>query len=848
MNRRLGLLLILVLLAAVVVVLRREEITDSFVDRQESGEPATGGQVPATDLRLVSRYSCEEHWIVTSVCEDIAGMLSYARQYQAVPQSTVTAPSLRIQKSSSESGWLIDADRSAGPGRFELNVNAFVWSPETYEGWAKLLLDEILAAAPADSEHFNGDPMSSLTDLRVEAIESQNVIVSQWLQSHPLDAAAHEGAALVLAAFAMRETSGTFFDQRWSLNRIAAHLAIARALRQTAGFGRTGGLADLSLRVLVGRQAEAAAMLGTWMSREGLSASEISWVNALALRNDSDWRKLEDAATGSLMERIEYFRAVVSHVGDGFAMKRLKDESVDEIPDWGRILLMSGTGVQIGHFATEAVRAWTIQEIATIYRLRFGREPGVQDLPKFLNAVDGSAVWHEGNALPAFQVIDDGAWGRFEQRHLCAMANQVEWFMRHRWGVEEAAERFRKEMDPLLGQLTYFPIVQKLRAQNQGEYQKGMSGSAMVVRAHPEWVSDYNWALLRDTTKFTFVHVIPYCEPWFRPEIPTGTAYNTAKRLGFPAIARGPASRLEPLLQLAPNDVWIARRYVEMKSNGTPTADEYRERLGPFLEYDLGAMRVVADASRDDLEQSLPIMERICEYDPDWYFAMGARLAKAHRDDEAAVAYQKGVDLGEDRVNAANLCEWLVNYYYDHGKQEEAMKVARMAASAYSYYGLETLLKLYERMDRIDEAEEIAKLIEKRYDSPDPRAGLYHRQIAKGGGPVYAERFEEIVEKIFPSGLEKVTLSSFASPPADGLVTYGESKQSKEIGLQSRAVIVAVDGIRVRNRKQFDLLNRLTYSEDMSLIVWQGGRYQEIKAHLWRRIFNVELKDYQGRS
>lgn len=403
-------------------------------------------------------------------------------------------------------------------------------------------------------------------------------------------------------------------------------------------------------------------------------------------------------------------------------------------------------------------------------------------------------------------------------------------------------------MDPLLGQLVYFPIIQKLRAQNQGEYQQGMNGSAKVVRAHPEWVSDYNWGLLRDTTKFTFVHVVPYCEPWFRPEIPTGTAYNTAKRLGFPAIARGQASRLEPLLQLAPYDVWIARRYVEMKSNGRPTAAEYRERLEPFLEYDLGAMRVVVDAAGDDLEQSLPILERICQYDPDRYFAMGSRLAKAHRDEEAAVAYQKGVDVGEDRVNAANLCEWLVNYYYDHGRQEEAMKIARMAASVYSYYGLETLLKLYERMDRIDEAEEIAKRIEERYDSPDPRAGLYYRQMAKGGGPVYAEKLEAILRKIFPSGLEKVTLSSFTSPPQDGLMTYGESKQSKEIGLQSRAVIVAVDGNRVRNRKQLDLVIRLTYSEDLSLIVWQGGRYQEIEAHLWRRIFNVELRDYEARS
>ena len=55
------------------------------------------------------------------------------------------------------------------------------------------------------------------------------------------------------------------------------------------------------------------------------------------------------------------------------------------------------------------------------------------------------------------------------------------------------------------------------------------------------------------------------------------------------------------------------------------------------------------------------------------------------------------------------------NYYYDHGKPDKAMALAKDAADVYSSGGLMTMEHLLERMGRNDEAQEYRKEIFERY-------------------------------------------------------------------------------------------------------------------------------------
>lgn len=38
----------------------------------------------------------------------------------------------------------------------------------------------------------------------------------------------------------------------------------------------------------------------------------------------------------------------------------------------------------------------------------------------------------------------------------------------------------------------------------------------------------------------------------------------------------------------------------------------------------------------------------------------------------------------------------------------------------------------------------------------------------------------------------------------------------------------------------------LSYSEEMILIVWQGGRFEEISGQFWRRLLGVQTIDHKA--
>src|SRR5262249_13616972 len=61
----------------------------------------------------------------------------------------------------------------------------------------------------------------------VETLAAISTDVSEKLKRNMLDASVHDRAALILAAFALRERLEPFEDHRWALNRLIAHLALS---------------------------------------------------------------------------------------------------------------------------------------------------------------------------------------------------------------------------------------------------------------------------------------------------------------------------------------------------------------------------------------------------------------------------------------------------------------------------------------------------------------------------------------------------------------------------------------------------------------------------------------------
>ena len=58
-------------------------------------------------------------------------------------------------------------------------------------------------------------------------------------------------------------------------------------------------------------------------------------------------------------------------------------------------------------------------------------------------------------------------------------------------------------------------------------------------------------------------------------------------------------------------------------------------------------------------------------------------------------------------------------------------------------------------------------------------------------------------------------------------------------------MIVGLDGFRVRNLEEYSAVLALSQSPDMTLLVWRGKTYDEVKVSLWERLFYVQMRDFK---
>lgn len=799
-------------------------------------------------LEITSPYATEEHWMVSEICEDIKTVIDYAATKGDRGTSAV-GKAIQIERPADDGLYRIRS--SAGSAPFDLAIEDFIWSPSKYEKWARFYADQKRLDLPSPSQDSAESVIGTLLDLRAETIEMQNTRISRWLAEKPLEPSAHEGAALLVAAFALREASGTFYDTRHTLNRLTAHLALARALRRGQELQEAGRLADLALRVLAGRQREALGIIDDWSRRESATPAVQSWLNALSLRADADWRGREATARSSLLEKLECFRSLARHVGSAAAIQLLEacgGENAEPIPDWSRIVLASGYSVQEGHWCAKQGIPFELNELATVHKLRTGRELDEKDISSELNRAPGGAVETDADGRLTISVLDEGAWGREAQRHLCHHAARIESFYRNMYGDASTADRFARAADPYLKGLIYYPVLQRYRAQDQKTYEQAMEGSGKLVQEHPEWVSEYNWGWLRSPhQRFTFHHVVPYNEKWLVPPMPAGAVYNSYARLSLPQVRGGPLTWLDPWRELAPNDEQLALIYARRKYADKFTAEQLQEIAGPLADYDLEIMTWLSGTLEDRPAEYERVLERMCRLDPDKWFELAEYYVDHKMDNKAAEAYQKGNDLANDRVEAANVSGWLVRYYFEHGEVEKALEIAKESAEVGSQSGLVTALTLMERMGRLDEAEQFGEEVKERYDDKGALFGFYFRQVEKAGSDAYRRKLDEIVRTSFDDGMEKVAIGSFAGQPTDGVLFPYANEKTLEAGLKPGCIVVGLEGYRVHNQRQYKLINQMRLSEMMNLIVWQDGRYQEISTARAGRRFGVTIADYSPR-
>jgi tetratricopeptide (TPR) repeat protein len=825
-------------------------------------KPAPASPLPVVSATPPASWAShnEEEWLVGEVARDVLEMVAYAKSPTLIGKS---GPSVGVASLPGAAA-SYEVTASTGPEdpplRHRIVLYDHVWAPPNYESLARAAIERLKLKAPEASAARGGSLLSVLLDLKPGVLERENERVSARLAADMLSAAAHEEAAFLLGAFALRENAGPFSDTRPALCRMTAHLAMAQALRGAATPGSTADYDQVLLTTLIGRQAE--AVDGIERLRRGKTTStDRAWLAALGMRNTGDWRLLADPARASLLEKIEYVMAVKRSQDGLKALEFLSKDRQDPTTEWARIALSGGMTVEEGNaFGPQAV-ALEMQEWASVSALLTGKTLGPEEAASSLNLRTGRCVWHpEGGELGP-RVIDRGLWAAFAQRHVLSALQATEIFLERALGLREEAADYRLQMTKEFAALALFP---PLRESWQGrrpipkpdglppkrDPDEGRCLPALeLIRHRPQLVTASSWwGLGARCWQARKEKTLVDPKVWFATGLPMGTLYDFDGRSYVPALGIS-VPEIERLAKLAPYDGTImywrsSRRPVESKL----TPAEFDTIYGPVVAYDSKAQRIRATRVEATDAESRLAAKTLCETDADQCISAANRLVDQGATEEAVAAYERAVKLARDRVGVSQYTRWLVQHYFEEGRDDRALEVARMSAAVYSGGGLDTLAQLLERMGRYEEAESTYRALAERY--PQDEASLlafyvrYERRVADGKFRAQAAAAEK---KLFPNGMTRTSLADLRGPsgpfgpagharPGSGFLDE-PPKDLKALGLRVGDNVMAIDGYRVSNDDQYTCIIRLTDQPEVTMIVSRNGEYVELAGKMDRRRF-----------
>ncbi len=802
---------------------------------------------PGPQVLAAGRYGTEQEWVVGRTLQWLAGLATHARRGPAIAPSALM-PEVKLAGGPDDPGAPRFAVHWNAPGLpRELTVTAVthLWSPATYEpGVRSLLGAQEGKARPAAR---SGSVLAPLVDLQTPTLEAEDRKVSQALAEDGSDPDAHEEAAFLLGAFALREAAGAFQDVREALCRMVAHLALAHVLRGGAPLSAEGRLAEVMLLVLVDRQRDAVAALEALPRADG--REEQAWRTALRMRVTLDWRLLQQPEKATLVERITYVRAVAERLGSARAESFMDVGARETIPDWGRVT-MSGMWPSVedcGRFGRAGV-GW---ELADFARLANTAPSSPNDLTALVQRLDTEPAPAPVIGARSVQVLDRGLWAASTQRHLMFALMNMDQCEREMYGNVKTADAQGAEVDRAFGSLRLYPLFRKRRSASTSvhareDYDKAMAKGVALTVARPELISPSNWVCFHEPpATLALPPTLPTYKEWFQPRLPFGTALDAWNRLRAPGgHPYPPAAAVQTVHALAPWDRGLAWAALEAVHGHHVPYAALVENFGLFSDYDAGALRGLADASGDAPARQEELHRKRCDLVVDTCNSLADHLAAHGRLEEAIALDRKFFEGARDRVKASNQARRLVDWDFEHGRKQEALSVAQRAAEVASYGGIETLALLLEKMGRYGEAAKRFEEIKDHYGNVGQLIAFYNRRAA-AGATLFAGRREAALKELFPAGMEKASLADFSSPPRDGLIMRGGSGEMNKVGLRENDIVVALDGTRVHSYEQYDVVRGMLKGTEMALIVWSQGHYREVRASPPNHLFGVDMPTYQ---
>lgn len=790
-------------------------------------------------------FQSECEFIVQTIVSDVAEQMYFAANHD-MPDAKSVSVTVSEKRGSPVDTPEYQLQIAVGPKQLtcDVRIDGPIWSSAVYHQVATQIAQAIALKAPHAEQTSDTALLAKLSDSAAETIEHENQRLSAALEQDFSNPELHEQAALLLGAFLLRDHSGKFFEVRSPLCRLTAHLVMADFFRGDAPAGINGQLAEAAMLTLANDESQAVEKLNAIGTN---NSAALPMVRTLLARNTGDYRPLEKLRNRSHLESIAWFLAASDYVDVDLAWPKLGDDQKQTV-DFVRIANTMNYSVAIGHQLLASSIPLEMQEVYAVYNLSHGESLNQKDLISALNEEPERCFSRSGDEVHV-RIIGWGQWADFLQRHLCHAIQQNFAFMDTRWGVHDDAKDFAAQSESFFGGLRLYPFVRRFNCTDEKSYHKAEDDGFKVTIATPHLVPAECWNYLCYRVPFAPPYnpsPNPHVNEWHSHNPPPGTVYDLSPRLDHPSlISRSDAvARFEQLHDWAPYDPHIIHYLLEHKYKNEPTYDQAAKLFSAVLPYSINAMRTLANTVYKQPQQYEKLMLQAAALDPACYYMLGDYEIDRQQEDLAAEYIDKACAADPDTVRAANHSYWRVRYYLKKGQTEKARQIADAGAQTYSGTGLEAKAYFLEKTFNYDQAFKWYTAINERYDDPKPLIAFCERYKDQTGNNRFDPLLDKLIKKLFPSGMEKVSLRDFQGPPTDGVSVLHENSLVTAAGLRTGDVIVALNGTRTHNFTQYMVVRDLLNVPELDLIVWQGSAYHELKANPPNHKFGVNFGDY----
>jgi len=814
----------------------------AFGCNKNSGE----GVESASDVESIpfkTSYKTETEFILTSILTRFGSLC-----YQATGNRNPATCKVEIKRLKGENpfqpkfeiGFTPHGQKK--PVKETIQITKPIWDPENY----KVMFSKISESYPlslTDKPAGTNTFLRQLLDFNAGSLQKENLRIGAELTTNFFSATLHREAAVLIGTLALKDFARQFFDIRSELCEMTARIAFANLLTEKSNSPDSLKiLADSLLYTGMNHQTGALERIQRIPDTEPL----VRWKRGLVARVTGDYRPLEKE-TRTVMEDVMYFYACSQSVSPAQAWPQIKQGRLDRNPDFYRIAHHFGPTVQLGHELMEnALRLHKLEEQEVKGSFESIPPNFEKMLPDFC---------FESAAGKMLEPLSPGLWNYFLQRQLCHSISKIWNFQQKSWGVHEEARSYRQEMEKQFGHLRLFPYVARITSLTEEDYATSMKGALPVFLEGAGHVPPEARNFLYSLPKFAASrHLSLDLEQYLKEGLLPGTAFCPRGIYQRNLNPEGDyfAKMWEAAQAIAPYDSEVVQNHLKILGEGNPTYEQLQLVYSPVLDYSVHAMETVAGRATNNPARYEELLTKAAEANPSIYFHLGHFFSR--REDEAKTLkyYELAVEKGTDAVALANQVNWLVMYYHRNGEAGKAEKLANNAAEAYSFDGLGTRSDLYEVQGRWMDALRYQKMMEERYNQSDYLLNFIFRyKAATGKADLDHElrKREKEVKKleieIFPQGQSKVTLTSFTKPPVAGVEFLGDSSEMNKVGLKKGDIIVSSYGIRTDYQRQFAYLRDSVSRPDLELIVWDGEKYLEVKAHPPGKKFGVGIQDYQ---